>query len=61
MNKLIIPTLRTFLVGVVALGMLLFLPAWTLDYWQAWVFISGLCTINEHHRCLPCHQRPGTP
>ena len=39
MNKLIIPTLRTFLVGVVVLGMLLFLPAWTLDYWQAWVFI----------------------
>lgn len=46
MNKLIIPTLRTFLVGVVILGMLLFLPAWTLDYWQAWVFIVvfGLST-----------------
>lgn len=22
------------------LGLLLFLPAWTLNYWQAWVFIS---------------------
>ena len=39
MNKLIIPTLRTFLLGTVALGVLLFLPAWTLNYWQAWVFI----------------------
>lgn len=39
MNKLIIPTLKTFLLGAIALGVLLFLPAWTLNYWQAWVFI----------------------
>ena len=39
MNKLIIPTLRTFLIGAVALGLVLFLPAWSLNYWQAWVFI----------------------
>jgi protein-S-isoprenylcysteine O-methyltransferase Ste14 len=39
MNKLIIQTLGTFLMGAVVLGMLLFLPAWTLNYWQAWVFI----------------------
>lgn len=38
MNKLIIPTLRTFLIGAIALGVFLFLPAWTLNYWQAWVF-----------------------
>ncbi len=39
MNNLIIQTLRTSLLGVIALGVLLFLPAWTLAYWQAWVFI----------------------
>ena len=39
MNKLILPTLRTFLIGAIVLGVLLFLPAWTLNYWQAWVFI----------------------
>jgi protein-S-isoprenylcysteine O-methyltransferase Ste14 len=39
MNNLIIPTLRTFLLGAIALAVLLFLPAWTLSYWQAWVFI----------------------
>lgn len=39
MKKLILPTLRTFLIGAVALGIILFLPAWTLNYWQAWVFI----------------------
>ena len=39
MNKLILPTLRTFLIGAVVLGLVLFLPAWTLNYWRAWVFI----------------------
>ncbi|MFN8443492.1 MAG: isoprenylcysteine carboxylmethyltransferase family protein [Caldilineaceae bacterium] len=39
MKKLILPTLRTFAIGVVALGLLLFLPAWTLNYWQGWLFI----------------------
>jgi protein-S-isoprenylcysteine O-methyltransferase Ste14 len=40
MKKLIIPTLRNFLMGVILLGILLFLPAGTLNYWQAWVFIA---------------------
>jgi protein-S-isoprenylcysteine O-methyltransferase Ste14 len=44
MNKLILPTLRTFLIGAIALGVLLFLPAWTLNYWQAWVFIVVFVT-----------------
>ncbi len=39
MNKLIIPTIRTFILGGIILGLLLFLPAWTFNYWQAWVFI----------------------
>lgn len=32
---------------LVAMAALLFLPAWTLDYWQAWVFLAVfgfLCT-----------------
>jgi uncharacterized membrane protein YcjF (UPF0283 family) len=24
----------------IGLAVLLFLPAWTLDYWQAWVFLA---------------------
>lgn len=39
MNKLIVQTFATFLIGVLLLGVLLFLPAGTLNYWQAWVFI----------------------
>jgi len=38
-NKLILAALRTFLIGALVLGVLLFLPAQTLNYWQAWVFI----------------------
>jgi len=28
------------LIGLVVFGLLLFLPAWTFSYWQAWVFIA---------------------
>lgn len=28
------------LIGLVVFGLLLFLPAWTFNYWQAWVFIA---------------------
>jgi protein-S-isoprenylcysteine O-methyltransferase Ste14 len=36
---LAIQTARTMVIGVIALAALLLIPAWTLDYWQAWVFI----------------------
>lgn len=39
MGKLIVQTFTTFFVGALLLGVLLFLPAGTLNYWQAWVFI----------------------
>ena len=48
-KSLIIPTLRGFLLGVIALGVVLFLPAWTLAFWQAWVFIGvfmGLVSLS---------------
>lgn len=44
MNKLILPTIKTFLLGAAILGLLLFFPAWTLAYWQAWVFILVFMT-----------------
>jgi protein-S-isoprenylcysteine O-methyltransferase Ste14 len=47
MNTLPIQTARTFLIGVIALGVLLFLPAWTLAYWQAWVFIVVFCASTS--------------
>jgi protein-S-isoprenylcysteine O-methyltransferase Ste14 len=44
MKKLVLPTLGSFLLGVVILGLFLFVPAWTLNYWQAWVFILVFTT-----------------
>lgn len=40
MGKMITQTLATFILGVIILGLFLFPPAWTLSYWQAWVFIA---------------------
>ncbi len=46
MAKLLLQALGTFLLGAVVLGLFIFLPAGTLDYWQAWVFlvVFGLST-----------------
>ena len=30
----------TSIIGLVVFGLVLFLPAWTFNYWQAWVFIA---------------------
>jgi len=38
-KKLILPAMRTFVLGALILGLILFLPAWTFNYWQAWLFI----------------------
>ena len=40
MDQLIISTLKSTVAGFVLLGLLLFLPAGTLNYWQAWVVIA---------------------
>lgn len=39
MRKLILQSLQTLIIGSIVLGLILFLPAWSLAYWQAWVFI----------------------
>jgi protein-S-isoprenylcysteine O-methyltransferase Ste14 len=48
-RSLILSALGGFIISVIILGAVLFLPAWTLAYWQAWVFIlvfSLLVTLN---------------
>jgi protein-S-isoprenylcysteine O-methyltransferase Ste14 len=40
-------TAGTFVLGAIVLGVLLFLPAWTLEYWQAWVFIVVFTTATN--------------
>lgn len=47
MTKLFLQTLATFVVGALLLGLVLFLPAGTFHYWQAWVFlVVFLITMN---------------
>jgi protein-S-isoprenylcysteine O-methyltransferase Ste14 len=47
MIKLILQGIGTFLFGAAALGLLLFFPAGTPNYWQAWVFIAVfLVSVN---------------
>ena len=40
--KLLISALTKFIFGIVLVGAMLFLPAWTLDYFGAWLFLGVL-------------------
>jgi protein-S-isoprenylcysteine O-methyltransferase Ste14 len=40
MNNLNIRALRSSLLGTIAMAALLFIPAGTFDYWQAWAFMA---------------------
>ncbi len=42
---MIVSAIKNFFLGVTALGVVLFLPAWTLNYWQAWAFILVLALL----------------
>lgn len=41
-TKLFFQALTKFLAGLLLVGLLLFLPAGTFDFWQAWLFIGIL-------------------
>jgi protein-S-isoprenylcysteine O-methyltransferase Ste14 len=47
MNQLNIKALAGILQLFITLGLSIFLPAWTLDYWQAWIVVAVFfaCTI----------------
>ena len=40
--KLFLQALTKFVIGLLLIGLLLFLPAETFDFWQAWLFIAVL-------------------
>ena len=43
-NNLLVESLKKIIAGFVAIGVLLFLPAGTLHYWNAWLFVAVLFT-----------------
>ena len=63
MNKdnLLIQALGKFFLGVILLGVLLFVPAWSLRYWQGWLlmgilfvpmFVAGLIMLWKNPELL---------
>jgi fatty acid desaturase len=53
MNPLHKNAIKSSIFGTIILGLLIFLPAWTLDYWQGWAYIATfvaattLITVSE--------------
>ena len=41
-GKLFVQAIVKFILGVVLIGLLIFLPAGTLAYWQGWLFMGAL-------------------
>ncbi len=48
--KIVLQMMAASLFGLVFFGVLLFLPAGSFDYWQAWVFIAVFAVV----RSRPC-------
>lgn len=42
MTSLYFRAIRTTLIGTIAFLAVIFIPAWTLDYWQGWAFVGTL-------------------
>ena len=42
MNKLLRKTLIRYISSLLIVGLILFLPAWSFSYWNAWLYISLL-------------------
>ena len=56
-NNLLTQALAKFFLGVIILGLLIFLPAWSLHYWQGWLlmgilfvpmFVAGLVMLAKN-------------
>ena len=61
MNNLFVQALGKFFLGVILLGVLIFLPAWSLHFWQGWLlmgilfvpmFIAGLIMLWKNPELL---------
>jgi protein-S-isoprenylcysteine O-methyltransferase Ste14 len=58
MNDLNIRAVRSSLLGTLTMAALLFLPAWTLDYWQAWVFMGVFVGASSAITVYLAHNNP---
>ena len=60
-ENLLTQALVKFFLGVISLGILIFLPAWSLHYWQGWLlmgilfvpmFVAGLLMLAKNPELL---------
>lgn len=60
-SKLLLQALTKFFLGVILLGVLIFLPAWSLCYWQGWLlmgilfvpmFVAGIVMLFKNPELL---------
>jgi hypothetical protein len=58
MRALAARTVVTTVLGMVALAALVLVPAGTVDYWQAWVFVAdfSLSTTARSKMRTPCSE-----
>ena len=61
MNNLNAKALGGLLFLLLVMAALLFLPAGTLDYWQAWAFLAVFGVLLAGNHALPYEKRPETP
>jgi hypothetical protein len=52
MNNLYFRALRSSIFGSIVMAALLFVPAGTLDYWQAFVFMAVFVGASAPSRCI---------
>ncbi|MGV0793392.1 methyltransferase family protein [Mycolicibacterium sp. XJ1819] len=54
----VLAALLSALVGIVVIGLLLFVPAGTVNYWQAWVFIAIFVVVTTAPNVYLAVRRP---
>jgi protein-S-isoprenylcysteine O-methyltransferase Ste14 len=58
--KIGLQAVGTLLIGLVVFGLLLFLPAWTFNYWQAWIFIAVFILVTSIPSIYLALKKPAT-
>lgn len=48
MDDIVVKTISGFIILIVIMGIFIFLPAWTINYLQAWIYLLAcFCCFNN--------------
>ena len=59
-NNLFVQAIGKFLLGVILIGLLLFLPAGSLQYWQGWL-LMGILFVHPQSPIRTIHHPDSHP